>query len=119
MGRHGPGFIEVTQLVLAEREWFPIGTPGGDSLALALAGLTGLADGEAVAIQMLARPASQLPGAGSAAPPDRSGPGRDSPGVPVEPAATSLRLIPPLKEMSGRSWAKRLRPSGAVRSEWP
>ena len=58
MGRHGPGFIEVTQLVLAEREWFPIGTPGGDSLALALAGLTGLADGEAVAIQMLARPAT-------------------------------------------------------------
>jgi hypothetical protein len=53
-----PGSVEVTQLVLAEREWFPIGTPGGDSLALALAGLTGLADGEAVAIQVLARPAT-------------------------------------------------------------
>ncbi len=58
MGRPGPASVELTELVLAEREWFPIGTPGGDSLGLALAGLTGLADGEAVAIQLLARPAT-------------------------------------------------------------
>ena len=49
---------ESTELALAEADWFPIAaSPGEDPLALALASLTGLEDGESAAIQVLARPA--------------------------------------------------------------
>ncbi len=49
---------ESTELALAEADWFPIAAPPSeDPLALALASLTGLDDGESAAIQVLARPA--------------------------------------------------------------
>jgi hypothetical protein len=48
---------ETSDLILAEAEWFPVGGMSGDnSLALAHAALGGLRDGEAAAIQVLARP---------------------------------------------------------------
>jgi hypothetical protein len=52
------GSAEVCELALAEPEWFPVGEQGEDPLALGLAAMGGLADGEAAAIQILARPVS-------------------------------------------------------------
>lgn len=50
---------ETSDLILAEVEWFPVGGVSGDNpLALAHAALGGLRDGEAAAIQVLARPAT-------------------------------------------------------------
>jgi DNA helicase HerA-like ATPase len=55
----GSGKAETTELALGEREWFPIGTTSGsDPLNLGLASLTGLAEGEGAAVQVLARPAT-------------------------------------------------------------
>jgi len=54
----GQSHLEVTELALAENPRFVIGTPGEGALGLVLAGLTGLADGEAAVIQVLARPAA-------------------------------------------------------------
>jgi hypothetical protein len=50
--------VEMDELRLATNERLPIGTPGHVALGLVLAGLTGLADGEAAAIQVVARPAT-------------------------------------------------------------
>ncbi len=50
--------LEVTELELAESPRFPVGTPGQGALALVLAGLTGLADGESATIQVVGRPAT-------------------------------------------------------------
>jgi hypothetical protein len=48
---------ETSDLVLAEAEWFPVGgVSGNNPLSLAHAALGGLRDGEAAAIQVLARP---------------------------------------------------------------
>ncbi|HET6770670.1 MAG TPA: type IV secretion system DNA-binding domain-containing protein [Actinomycetota bacterium] len=50
---------ETCDLVLAEPEWFPVGGMSGDDpLALAHSALGALRDGEAAAIQVLARPAT-------------------------------------------------------------
>ena len=54
----GQSYLEVTELALAESPRFVIGTPGDGALSLVLAGLTGLADGESAAIQVVARPAT-------------------------------------------------------------
>jgi hypothetical protein len=49
--------VEVTELVLAEPDHFPVGAgPGDQPLSLALAALTGLEEGEEAVIQILARP---------------------------------------------------------------
>jgi len=50
--------LEACELRLAEPEWFPIGgsEAGEEPLSLALAALTGLAEGESALIQLLARP---------------------------------------------------------------
>jgi hypothetical protein len=58
IGEAKPRRVAVSELVLAEPEHFPIGALEKDSLSLALASLTGLADGESAAIQVLARPAT-------------------------------------------------------------
>jgi hypothetical protein len=54
----GPGCVQVTELALSDDSRYPVGTPGDGALGLILAGLTGLADGEAGAIQVVARPAT-------------------------------------------------------------
>jgi len=55
----GSDETEVTELALAEREWFPIGSQHDhDPLGLAIASLTGLEDGERAVIQILAQPAT-------------------------------------------------------------
>jgi hypothetical protein len=52
------GTVQVTELALADAARYPVGIPGDGALALILAGLTGMADGEAAAIQVVARPAT-------------------------------------------------------------
>lgn len=55
----GEAPIETSDLVLAEPEWLPLAEADeSDPLALAHAALGGLRDGEAAAIQVLARPAT-------------------------------------------------------------
>jgi len=55
----GSDETEVTELCLAERDWFPIGSQHDhDPLGLAIASLTGLEDGERAVIQVLAQPAT-------------------------------------------------------------
>lgn len=55
---HAPAFA-VTDLVLAEPEWFPIGeAPDADPLRLALGTMTALAADERAVVQVLARPAT-------------------------------------------------------------
>lgn len=50
---------EITELALAERDWFPIGSHHDhDPLGLAIATLAGLEDGERAIIQVLAQPAT-------------------------------------------------------------
>lgn len=50
---------EASELVLAEAEWFPVGGMAGENpLALAHAALGNLLEGEAAAIQVLARPST-------------------------------------------------------------
>ena len=49
---------EVCELALAEPEWFPIGEQDDDPVAMALAAVGGLEQGEFAAIQVLARPAT-------------------------------------------------------------
>ncbi|MEX2556589.1 MAG: type IV secretion system DNA-binding domain-containing protein [Actinomycetota bacterium] len=50
---------EITELALAEKEWFPIGgSQDHDPLGLALASIGGLEEGERAVIQVLARPAT-------------------------------------------------------------
>jgi hypothetical protein len=57
--------VEGCELTLAEGEWFPIGgAPEDDPQGLALAALSGLADGEAAAIQVVAQPATSRAGRG-------------------------------------------------------
>lgn len=57
--RFRDGAVEACELVLSDAESFPIGgAPEHDPLALALASLAGLADGEACAIQVVAQPAT-------------------------------------------------------------
>jgi hypothetical protein len=57
--RRAPGYVEVTELALAEPEWYPIGgAPGDDLLGLALASVAGLGDDEHAAIQVVAQPAT-------------------------------------------------------------
>lgn len=54
-----PGHVVLSELGLAESEWFPIGgTAGEDLLGLALASLAGLADGERAVVQVVAQPAT-------------------------------------------------------------
>jgi hypothetical protein len=53
-----PGSIAITELALAEPEWFPIGeAPDTEPLRLALGTMTTLEPGERAVIQVLARPA--------------------------------------------------------------
>jgi hypothetical protein len=53
----GQPAIETTALVLAEPQWFPIGTtPGDDPFTLGLAAMAGLAGEEAALIQVIAEP---------------------------------------------------------------
>lgn len=52
--------VAVTELDLAQPEWFPIGSGPGDALRLVLAALTGLTDGEKAVIQIVARPATSV-----------------------------------------------------------
>lgn len=48
---------EVTELTLAQPEWFPIGSgPDNDSIRLVLAAMTGLEQEETATIQVIARP---------------------------------------------------------------
>lgn len=55
----GEASIETSDLVLAEPEWLPLAeSDEGDPLALAHGALSGLREGEAAAIQVLARPAT-------------------------------------------------------------
>jgi hypothetical protein len=50
-------YLEACELRLAEPEWFPIGGGAGEEpLSLALAALTGLGEGEAALIQLIALP---------------------------------------------------------------
>ncbi len=57
----GPAAAETTELTLAEPQWFPIDTtPGDEPLALGLAALAGLGDGEAALIQVLAQPSTSV-----------------------------------------------------------
>ena len=50
---------EITELALAERDWFPIGSHHDhDPLGLAIATLAGLEDGERAVMQVLAQPAT-------------------------------------------------------------
>jgi hypothetical protein len=51
--------IAITELALAEPEWFPIGeAPDDEPLRLALGTMTALEEGERAAVQILARPAT-------------------------------------------------------------
>jgi len=53
--------VAVTELDLAQAEWFPIGSgPDDDALRLVLAALTGLSDEEEAVIQIVARPATSV-----------------------------------------------------------
>jgi hypothetical protein len=56
----GQASVQVTDLALAEDARYPVGTPGEGALGLILAGLTGMGEGEAAAIQVVARPATSL-----------------------------------------------------------
>ncbi|MEX2551529.1 MAG: type IV secretion system DNA-binding domain-containing protein [Actinomycetota bacterium] len=50
---------EVTELVLANEAWFPIGSgPSNDAIRLVLAAMTGLEEQETAVVQILARPAT-------------------------------------------------------------
>jgi hypothetical protein len=52
--------LQVDELRLKNHERLPIGTPGHGALGLVLAGLTGLSEGEAALIQVVARPATSF-----------------------------------------------------------
>jgi hypothetical protein len=57
--------VATCELALGDREWFPIGGgPDDDPLDLAMAGLTGLFDGESAAIQVVAQPTTSRAGDG-------------------------------------------------------